>query len=1558
MKIIRSHKSLFKRIVIVSFIIATVSIVTFLIYSFSILERIESESRNEAVQYLARLDQLAQAYADSVISDFAPALSGKIEDGSDYSAAVEYIGRILSRNGLNKVRIWYQDESGKVYSYNDNYIEASILEEFHKFKSSEVNSGLIFYRDTLCALVYNDLDGLKGLENNMGYLMLALPVDYIYKILDRDERIVSIEPYGSISARSNMPEPESSFSIPLIARDSIEIGVANIKKAASPFTYRDILRWEVTLLGFLPLLSIFIFWYLLVKYFESFSDHSHALSRLLTKEKPGVEIFRRDQQMVEKYMPELTELFSLAEENVVERVNLKKNLEQVGLTLEVIEEKGFEGRSLNDILEVLLQSVPGHGGAVFAPEPSDGSFKLLGKYDVNEELIHTLTNNPKGLGFLKAAQKNDSWVSLEDLLGQSRDKDVASISSIYKSVYACPLRFKAQDVATLVLTSVDEESRDRFLNSLGIQSIELLAIIAYGASLEREKRSRSEGSRILQETSVAISSTLDLPSVLTIVAHRLTDYASATYCMILLNINDSGDTEIASFYSKRREGVYAPDVSRINIAEFPRLAEVIRAKRATILGSQDITELTPEEKAYFCTDAVKSLTILPISHSGKFIGSIILGEERSAARGATSSEELSFIQALASQAASAIENARLYGFIRQKVDQLTASFNVSAAINSEIDIDSLLAKVLEATGNYLDNTSSVIFTIDEEKRTLNPLSYRGASPVVGATGRLPLKSDTIPGLVASTGESVIIDDTRLDSHLRSSFPDTLSELAVPIKIGDKVIGVFSAGSGSKNNFSGRDEDFLQSLAAQIAVAMERARLFEQERKRSHRLKTIFEFSSKTSESLNLDEVLKLAVDSIQEAFGYHLVAVFLTDNDRKRLLVAQQAGTGISMPSDFTVKLDEGLLGRAVSARKTLYCADVRTDPNYVPAIDEVRSEVCIPIIAADNVLGVLDVESMFTENFVADDINILETLADILAVAIDNSYLFKETVEKAERLSLIDKINTAISAALDLDSFFNVVAKAVADNAGYRWTLLVVPDGDTFSCKAGYSPRSLGDIFPGPVLEILNDRLHQVFSSGQPDFVSFKELTALGGPEKLQPVVDAGIRHLALLPIGNADKSEAILTVGGSRSDGFTPQELSLLNDLAVHLRIAWQNAHLYKQLKTAYRQLQDAQDRMVQTEKLRALGEMSSGVVHDFNNILAAILGRVQLMIKKMDTAEDHPFKKPFSMNLKVIEKAAMDGSHILSRISEFTKKKPTGKFINLHLDQIIADVIELTRPRWCDQARASGKKIAVEFHRSGSLQTTGSPSELREVFTNLIINAVDAIPYAGKISIDASIENENLIRIVVEDNGQGMSDETKKKIFEPFFTTKGDRGTGLGLSVTYGIINRHGGKIDVESSPGRGTKFTITVPRRSDSSEAPLMLQNQNQDALQNSVLIVDDEEGLTEVLTEILESAGYRVEAVASGAAALEVLARKKYDVLVTDLGMDGISGWELADVVYEEYRDTKVVVATGWGAQVEPGNLSVHHVNGLINKPFKINEILQIVRNVLKCGRDEVLIEQI
>ncbi len=352
------------------------------------------------------------------------------------------------------------------------------------------------------------------------------------------------------------------------------------------------------------------------------------------------------------------------------------------------------------------------------------------------------------------------------------------------------------------------------------------------------------------------------------------------------------------------------------------------------------------------------------------------------------------------------------------------------------------------------------------------------------------------------------------------------------------------------------------------------------------------------------------------------------------------------------------------------------------------------------------------------------------------------------------------------------------------------------------------------------------------------------------------------------------------------------------------------------------------------------------------------LQIITIKIKKYDDWPGRQFLEKNLELIEKAANDGSHILSRISEFTKKKPSGKFVEIHLDQIIADTIELTRPRWHDQALAKGKSIDLVFNHEGDLVTTGSPSELREVFINLINNAVDAINSDARIVIDARYNADNMIRITVEDTGLGMSADTRKRIFEPFFTTKGDAGTGLGLSVTYGIIGRHKGTIEVESELGKGTKFIIILPARQEIKNHINTIMNGSSNEKNRSILIVDDEEGFRDVLVEILISGGHQADAVSNPVAALEMINSKKYDLVITDLGMTGLSGWELADAIYRDNPEMRIIMATGWGANLDIENLRVHHVNAVIGKPFKIEEILKAVDKVFYCSPDEVLVDQI
>jgi len=1382
-------------------------------------------------------------------------------------------------------------------------------------------------------------------------VVLALPLDQAISMADPERRVAGINPLRG----GEIGPPEAVFAVK-DANGQEQYAVSILPETTESDS--DISGWELIALGSLPIIAFFVFLYLLYGHFESLEGHFELLRRILRFEKPGVEIFRRDQQMVKSTMPELSDIFALVDENQSEKARFKRAVDIITALMNLIREKGYGQDVIDKIIEIIVSVSGTYGGAAFLFDSAEEKIEAAGKSNLTNDVLIGICRTPTGLNIINQCRKQGSKLIQLDMKSSAYEKGHEGVFKGYSHVYCIPLSFKAQLSGFLVLVSIGSEPGGELRDGSIALISDLLGAILYGLAMEKEKSARLDKTRILQETSLAISSTLELPSVLQIVATRLTEYAGGTYCVILLNTDIENVMEVASFHTKRQNGVNAPEISRVNLAEFPRLAEAMAARRTLILGPHDESDLTDSEKSFFKIEMVKLLTIIPISHSAKSIGVVILGEERIRSRTTVGSDRLNFVQAVVSQAASAIENARLYGFINRRVDQLTVLYNASAAIHSEINVNSMLEKVLTATREFLHYSAAAVFPVDEKKNLLAPLVGNGCDIEQTTDHVLDTTAIKAAQLVASTEESIIVEDIRVESDFHPTFPKTLSEISVPILMGERLIGVFSVGSTEKCAYGRVDESFLKALAGQLAVALERARLFERERERGLKLKTIFDFSRKLSKSLDVHEVLRLASTSIQDAFGYQLVTIFLIDHKNHRFHIGHQSSaTDKQLPDDFVVPLGQGLLGMAAERRKTIYSPDVNSEPTYVVAVRDVKSEVCIPIFVAERVIGVLDIESMALDDFTPEDISTLEALADIMAVALDNSFLFGETIEKAERLALIDNINKAISATLDLDSFFRVVAKAVADNAGYRWTALVVPEGDSFVFKAGYTPKTAGNISTENMLGMLRRKLEDVIATVKPEFVSFSQMVNLGGPEKLQSVVDAGIRSLALFPIGDNTRAEAVMIVGSTNSEGFSKQELALLKDLAVHLRIAWQNAQLYRQLKTAYEQLQEAQDRIIQTEKLRALGEMSSGVVHDFNNILAAILGRIQLISRQMDGFKECSGRQLLEKNLDLIEKAANDGSQILSRISEFTKKKPSEKFVELQIDQIISDTIELTKPRWHDHALALGKSIDVEFHRTGQLQTTGSPSELREVFTNLINNAADAIQERGKIVINAWPESNSVIRVTVEDTGEGMLPETRKKIFQPFFTTKGARGTGLGLSVTYGIIARHKGLIEVESELGRGTKFDITIPIRKAGEDETRFIEVPAIKGDTGSILIVDDEEQFRDVVAEILQSAGHRVESANSGQQALLMLAESSFDIVITDLGMSGISGWELADQIHRVHPETKIILATGWGANLDDETLRAHNVHSLICKPFKIEEILRAVDEALTDVGKGVLIGQ-
>ncbi len=366
-----------------------------------------------------------------------------------------------------------------------------------------------------------------------------------------------------------------------------------------------------------------------------------------------------------------------------------------------------------------------------------------------------------------------------------------------------------------------------------------------------------------------------------------------------------------------------------------------------------------------------------------------------------------------------------------------------------------------------------------------------------------------------------------------------------------------------------------------------------------------------------------------------------------------------------------------------------------------------------------------------------------------------------------------------------------------------------------------------------------------------------------------------------------------------------------------------------------QRLREELEDTQRLRSLGELSSGVAHDFNNLLGAILGRIQLLRKR-------GFSPEVDAEMAVIETAAQDGRETVRRIQEFSRTRTDRPFEPLSLAEIIDDAVEITRGRWKTESerRNVRVKIAVECDKIPAI--LGSATELREVFTNLILNAADAMPQGGTLTLRC-FRRGSEVHAEVEDTGVGMTEEIRRHLFDPFFTTKGNAGTGLGMSVAYGIVSRHAGTIQVDTALGTGTKFTLTFPvsqivldddaKKVDDAPRPERPAR---------ILVIDDEQPIAQLIQDALAIEGHNVEVAISGTEGLKMASVSDYDLILTDLGMPDMSGWEVAAHLREQDPNLPVVLVTGWGTTIDDQEISRSGIAGVVHKPFEIRELVDTV----------------
>lgn len=447
-------------------------------------------------------------------------------------------------------------------------------------------------------------------------------------------------------------------------------------------------------------------------------------------------------------------------------------------------------------------------------------------------------------------------------------------------------------------------------------------------------------------------------------------------------------------------------------------------------------------------------------------------------------------------------------------------------------------------------------------------------------------------------------------------------------------------------------------------------------------------------------------------------------------------------------------------------------------------------------------------------------------------------------------------------------------------------------------------------------DQLRQATSSD--DYLPILILTADITVETKRRALAGGANDFLTKPL---DQSEVVLRMKNLIENRFLRQAMQRQN-LLLEAQVRERTA----QLEETLNELQSTQEQIVKQERLRALGMMAGGIAHDFNNALTMVLGYGELL---QPWLEQHGTSRELA-HLDHMVSAARDATHVVSRLREFYRPAENNEIRTpVDLSQVANQVVSLTSPKWKGKCQAEGIQIEVITQLLQVPPIAGDAAALREVLTNLVFNAVDAMPQGGTLTVSTQELDETVI-ITVSDTGIGMTDRERERCLEPFFTTKGDQGTGLGLSVVYGIVQRHGGKIEIASKKGVGTSLSIHFPITATVATPEALEVVRLNRSLR--VLVVDDQEVICELLTEYLQSDGHTTASAFRGDAALEVFCGDTFDLIITDQSMPGMNGVQLAGAVKAHAPETLVILLTGFGDEMMASGDTPPGVDVVLGKP--------------------------
>jgi signal transduction histidine kinase/uncharacterized protein YigA (DUF484 family) len=774
-----------------------------------------------------------------------------------------------------------------------------------------------------------------------------------------------------------------------------------------------------------------------------------------------------------------------------------------------------------------------------------------------------------------------------------------------------------------------------------------------------------------------------------------------------------------------------------------------------------------------------------------------------------------------------------FGIDLSNAEQLALLFGITQFLSGHLDINDLFVRIL-ALAPYLDAEFSALLVQEGDEIIYYRSTQPGREELVGTTGRRfaqRLLEDGLEGWVLRHNEAAVISNTLTDSRwFRASYlPDEKHCVAtLPLNL-ERVgaQGVYLLGHQDSEHFTNNDVPLLEAATTQIRLAIENAMLFKNQSRRSVQLALINEVGQAATSILNLDVMLRTVVQAIRRSFTCYSVAVYLYNQDMAQVELRAKVTTdryGVIIPEQSeqasTHKLHQGLVGWSAANKKTVLANDVAWDPRFVPDQNnrEVRAELCVPITLGVKTIGVLDLQSVQLEAFDRYHVAALETLADQLAIAIENARLYDAINQHVKELKSLNEIGQAITSTLNLQKtltlvtdhttrLMNVAAASVAlrdDNNQEVW--FAAASGEGSEAVIGIR-MPLGQGIAGWVA----DKGEAIIV---PDVYADQRFNA-----KVDKQSGFTTTSILCVPLETKGHPIGAVEVMNKRNGPFTQEDLSLLQNLAIPAATAIENAQLYEEQTRTIKRLAETQHQLVESAKLAAVGELAAGVAHEINNPLTAIIGLTSLL---MDPPQPTQPKEERLEDLQIVNQEARRARDIVRSLLDFARAD-TPKRQPVDLNQLIEAAILLVF------TKRAGQKIALNKMLSPLPEMFLDGNQIKQVIVNLLNNAVQAMldnkGYPATLTVMTSLERlspalddgntnkpdtEQIVACKISDTGHGIKPEHLDKIFDPFFTTKEvGQGTGLGLSISYGIVEKHGGNISVESTPGKGSSFTLTLP-----------------------------------------------------------------------------------------------------------------------------------------------------